>query len=81
MPIYEFVCNGCGHRFEALVRRDDSPVCASCGGSDLNRQFPLPYIRSEVTKEQAMRAAKKRDQKQATERVQEQIRYERSHND
>lgn len=81
MPIYEFVCKGCGHRFETLVRRDDSPVCASCGGADLERQFPLPYVRSEVTKEQAMRAAKQRDQKQATERVQEQIRYERSHND
>lgn len=81
MPIYEYVCKKCGHKFEALVRRDEAPTCAACGGADLDRLFPLPYVQSEVTREQAMRAAKKRDKAQGTERVQEQIRYERSHND
>jgi hypothetical protein len=38
-------------------------------------------VKSEATRAQSARAAKKRDQVQATERVNEQIRYERSHND
>lgn len=81
MPIYEYVCKGCGHQFEALVRRDDVPPCSACGGLELERLFPLPNVKSEVTRERARKAAKERDQKQGIERVQEQIRYERSHND
>lgn len=81
MPIYEYVCKGCGEEFEALVRRDEVPVCAACGGLELERRFPLPYVKSEITREKALKAAKQRDQKQGTERTQEQIRYERSHND
>lgn len=34
MPIYEYQCTSCGHRFERLQRVSDPPetVCASCGG-------------------------------------------------
>jgi putative FmdB family regulatory protein len=81
MPIYEYACNACGHQFEALVRRGDEPACPSCGANDLDRLLSLPYVKSATTKEQALRAARRRDQAQGTERMQEQIRYERSHND
>ncbi|HSA54548.1 MAG TPA: zinc ribbon domain-containing protein [Gemmatimonadaceae bacterium] len=81
MPIYEYVCKGCGNQFEALVRRDEVPPCAKCGGQELERLLSLPYVKSEVTKERSLKAAKLRDQKQGTERTQEQLRYERSHND
>lgn len=35
MPIYEYVCQECGERVEALQRIDDPPLteCPSCGGS------------------------------------------------
>lgn len=79
MPIYEYVCQDCQHEFEALVRRGKTPACPSCGSETLERRLSLPAVQSETTKAQAMRAAKKRDKKQGTERVQEQIRYEQSH--
>jgi len=40
MPIYEFVCEDCGHEFETLLRsRDeiDSLRCPRCEGSRLKR--------------------------------------------
>lgn len=81
MPLYDFRCRSCEHIFEALVRGDRVSPCPSCGGAALERLMPLPYVKSEVTHDKAMRAAKKRDKAQGTERVQEQLRYERSHND
>jgi len=81
MPIYEYSCKACGHEFEMLVRGGKTPACKACGAIDLERRFSLPNVASETTKAQAMRAAKRRDQAQATERVQAQINYEKSHDD
>jgi len=36
MPIYEYICDDCGTKFEKLVRRDESATaCPSCGESHL----------------------------------------------
>jgi len=34
MPLYEYQCESCGRRFEALQRLDEPPLesCAECGG-------------------------------------------------
>lgn len=81
MPIYEYRCADCGHEFEKLVRRGIVPACPSCGAARVERRLSLPSISSESTKGKAMKAAKQRDQRQATDRVQAQIAYERSHDD
>lgn len=81
MPIYEYDCKSCGREFEALVRGTKTPACPACGSSELERRFSLPTVSSESTRAQSMRAAKKRDQAQGTERVQAQIAYEKSHDD
>lgn len=81
MPIYEYECKGCGHHFEALVRKSDTPVCPSCSSADLERLLSLPALKTESTRAQALKAAKKRDKAQGTERTIEQLKYERSHND
>ena len=41
MPLYEFICQTCGRRFEALVRigREQEICCESCGGADLKKLF------------------------------------------
>lgn len=39
MPIYEYVCAGCGHAFEALVYGSDRPRCPECEGEELEKQF------------------------------------------
>ncbi len=35
MPIYEYHCQNCGHRFEELKRMEDrgTAVCPKCGGA------------------------------------------------
>jgi putative FmdB family regulatory protein len=35
MPLYEYQCDGCGHRFEVIQKYSDPPVsaCPSCGES------------------------------------------------
>ena len=81
MPIYEYVCTSCNHEFEALVMGGKTPVCASCGGTELERLLSLPNVKSASTHGLAMRAAKKRDQKAGNERMQEQHIYDQSHDD
>jgi putative FmdB family regulatory protein len=81
MPIYEYRCKDCGNEFEALVRKSDVPACPGCSGTELERLLSLPALQTETTKAQALKAAKKRDHAQGTERTIEQLKYERSHND
>lgn len=35
MPLYEYQCDSCGHRFERIRKFSDPPVesCPACGGS------------------------------------------------
>jgi hypothetical protein len=47
----------------------------------LERLLSLPAVRSESTKQQALRAAKRRDANQASERVHAQREYEAHHDD
>jgi putative FmdB family regulatory protein len=79
MPIYEYVCRGCGEGFEALIRGTDTPSCPACEGQDLERLMSLPTVKSDSTRSQSLRAAKKRDASQAKDRMHERIKYEQSH--
>jgi putative FmdB family regulatory protein len=78
MPIYEYACKSCDHRFELLVLRATSAVCPECRSEDLERLLSLPKVQSESTKSHAMRAAKERDKAQATDRMHDRMRYEKS---
>lgn len=42
MPIYEYICEECGHGFEALVRANEKPACPACGRKKLARQLSVP---------------------------------------
>ena len=82
MPIFEYVCKGCGKGFEALVRsQDPAPTCPACQSADLEKQISTPAIKSESTHGLAMRAAKKRDKIAGSEKAREQREYELHHND
>lgn len=37
MPLYDYHCAACGHRFEMLVRTGTRPACPQCGGSTLEK--------------------------------------------
>jgi putative FmdB family regulatory protein len=47
MPIYEFECAGCGHRFDRLQKLsdEDPTICPSCGAPQLRRRVSAPSFR------------------------------------
>lgn len=47
MPIFDFACDKCGHQFEKLVLRSDSPSpnCTSCESDQVSKQVSAPAFR------------------------------------
>ena len=47
MPIYEFECSSCGHRFDHLQRLSDADptVCPTCQAARLHRRVSAPFFR------------------------------------
>jgi putative FmdB family regulatory protein len=45
MPLYEYQCDNCGHRFEVIQKFSDAPVavCPKCGGP-VTKLFSSPAI-------------------------------------
>jgi len=39
MPIYEYICETCHHKFEVLIRGKERPACPKCHGHKLNKLF------------------------------------------
>jgi putative FmdB family regulatory protein len=39
MPLFEYQCKTCGHRFETLVLGSRQPACPRCESRDLEKQF------------------------------------------
>lgn len=79
MPVFEYVCRPCEHVFEKLVLRSEPSSCPKCGAADPQRMISAPRVKSSATRGMAMRAARRRDAKQARDRMHERIRYEQSH--
>jgi putative FmdB family regulatory protein len=47
MPIYEFECSGCGHRFDRLQKLSDvdPTICPTCNAPQLHRRVSAPSFR------------------------------------
>lgn len=41
MPIYEYRCKACDHRFEAIVQGTSRPKCPSCSAATLEKQLSV----------------------------------------
>jgi putative FmdB family regulatory protein len=39
MPIFEYVCESCGHHFEAIVMGSQEAACPKCNAHDLEQQL------------------------------------------
>jgi putative FmdB family regulatory protein len=75
MPLYEYQCDACGHRFETIQKFSDEPIgiCPKCGGAVHKLQsapaFHLKgsgwYITDYARKEQGAGAAKDNDKPSA----------------
>jgi putative FmdB family regulatory protein len=83
MPLYEYECRGCGHRFEALVRPQDTdkPGCPSCNSQDLERLLSLFAASSDSTKSLALKDGRKRGASVRREKEHAQREYEKHHAD
>ena len=62
MPLYEYICKGCKHEFEALVRAQDPvPACPSCKSEDLEKVITAAAMSSdERTRDNVKRERKAR---------------------
>jgi putative FmdB family regulatory protein len=67
VPIYEFVCESCGHRFEELVgstagRRAADIACPACDSTEVERQLSTSYapLQHQMTPNQRRRLEDKR---------------------
>ena len=47
MPIYEYACGACEHRFETIQRASEAPLtdCPACGASALRKLLSAPVFR------------------------------------
>jgi len=47
VPIYEYACQECGHRLDALQKMHDDPLvdCPECNAAQLQRQLSAPRFR------------------------------------
>ena len=45
MPLYEYECSACAHRFEVIQKYSDAPIdiCPKCGGA-VSKLFSSPAI-------------------------------------
>ena len=61
MPIYEYECRQCGHRFEYLVRSSTpAPECPSCRHKNLTQLVSLSSMSSQSTRSANLSAAHKK---------------------
>jgi len=81
MPIFEYSCKACEHSFELWVRADTVPACPACGSVELEKLLSLPRVHSAGTRERSLASAKRRDAKQANERMHTRLEYEAAHDD
>lgn len=46
MPLYEYQCDSCGHRFELIRKFSDPPleICPECGKGPVTKQVSSPAI-------------------------------------
>ena len=49
MPIYEYQCKACCHRFEELVLRSDdpTPACPTCHCDDVEKLMSAGFVRAQ----------------------------------
>ena len=76
MPLYDYVCRGCGNEFEGLVRAGgEPPACPSCKSQDLERQLST----FAMTSEEHVRELVKKERKKLLPKRQNEQREEEQH--
>ena len=79
MPIYEYECRECGHRFEAIVRAGESPGCPSCQSTNLERLISQFAVDAPGTRSRSLSAIQKTNAKTTNEKARADYEYDKKH--
>jgi putative FmdB family regulatory protein len=69
MPLYEFDCSSCGHRFEVLVRGTAAPSCPACGSETLERILSSFAVSSADTRRASLSDGRKHQAKERRDQL------------
>ena len=58
MPLYEYECRVCHHRFELLVLVSTTPACPACKGTDLDKLLSISSVSSDGTRQRSLGLAR-----------------------
>jgi putative FmdB family regulatory protein len=59
MPLYDYQCRRCGHRFDQVVKLNETPDCPACGAADPERLVSFSAtVSTGRTRERALAAAR-----------------------
>jgi putative FmdB family regulatory protein len=80
MPLYDYKCRSCGHRFEELVRLGDTPECPACHARDPERLFSMTAaVSTDKTRKRSHGQARRAAQAVRREKDHAQREYERNY--
>jgi putative FmdB family regulatory protein len=81
MPIHEYRCRACGHRFEGLTLPSSktSPACPACHGEDLERLLSLFAVNSPTTRAVALKSGRKQAARIQRDKTHAEIEYQKNH--
>ena len=79
MPIYEYECRDCSHRFEAIVRQNESPACPSCQSLNLERLISLFAVDAPGTRSKSLSAIQKKNAKVSNDKAWADYEYDKKH--
>jgi len=80
MPLYEYRCRKCGHRFEELVRFGETPSCPECSAAEPERLFSMSAsVSTGKTRNRAAKTARRIANGVKREKTHAQAEYERNY--
>ncbi|HEY3516284.1 MAG TPA: zinc ribbon domain-containing protein [Gammaproteobacteria bacterium] len=80
MPLYEFKCRACGHRFDELVRLGETPAGPKCADAAPERLFSASAgVSTERSRKRAAGVARRAASKIKREKDHAQAVYERNY--
>jgi putative FmdB family regulatory protein len=80
MPIYDYQCQDCNERFEALILKNTPPpTCPACHSAKLEQLISLFAVDSEGTRESSLKGVRAKNKSIQKDYAMEQARHEREH--
>jgi putative FmdB family regulatory protein len=80
MPIYDYQCRQCRHRFEQVVKAGETPACPACNAADPERFFPFSAaVSTAKTRQKSQAVARSRAQAVKKEKDHAHQEYMRNH--